>query len=60
MSISRRGIADDLCDDAHELLRGAPPATIIARLEYKIQDLQELEDNANKLTDDTKQEDETN
>ncbi len=44
MPNTRRQIADDLAEDAHAILAGADPSSIIQRLEYRIQDLQEISD----------------
>jgi len=44
MPATRRQIADDLAEDAHALLAGANPLTIIQKLEYRLQDLVEIAD----------------
>lgn len=44
MPLTRRYIADSLTDDAHALLSGAKANRIISELEFRIQDLQELEE----------------
>lgn len=45
MPLARRHVADSLADDAHALLAGADPLSVIACLEFRIQDLQEISDN---------------
>lgn len=44
MPATRRQVADDLAEQAHACLAGAPPESIIAELEFRIQDLQEIAD----------------